>query len=134
MYKNILVPIDLSHPGPGRKALAKAASIADADGRITALYVSGDVPAYVASELPAGLLAQNLARAEQELNDISATAGATASVRTGHPSTIILEEAEKLGADLIVIASHRPGLENYLLGSTASRVVRHAPCAVLVDR
>jgi len=36
--------------------------------------------------------------------------------------------------DLIVIASHRPGLKDYFLGSTAGRVVRHSPCAVHVIR
>jgi nucleotide-binding universal stress UspA family protein len=46
----------------------------------------------------------------------------------------ILETAKEIGADLIVIASHRPGLQDYFLGSTAARVVRHAECAVLVDR
>ena len=37
-------------------------------------------------------------------------------------------------ADLIVINSHKPGVEDYFLGSTASRVVRRAPCSVLVLR
>ncbi len=36
--------------------------------------------------------------------------------------------------DCIVIGSHKPGLSDYLLGSTAARVVRHAPCAVHVYR
>ena len=44
-----------------------------------------------------------------------------------------LEEAEA-SADAIVIASHRPDLSDYLLGSTAARVVRHAQCTVLVLR
>ena len=47
---------------------------------------------------------------------------------------MILEYAKKIEADLIVIASHRPDLLDYFLGSTAARVVRHAECAVLVDR
>ena len=36
--------------------------------------------------------------------------------------------------DCVVIASHRPGLQDYLLGSTAARVVRHAACSVHVLR
>ena len=35
---------------------------------------------------------------------------------------------------MIVIASHDPGLVDYLLGSVAARVVRHAHCSVLVTR
>ncbi len=60
--------------------------------------------------------------------------GAEHEVRIGHTSTTILDYAADLGADLIVLASHRPGIEDYFLGSTAARVVRHATCSVLVSR
>ena len=46
----------------------------------------------------------------------------------------ILHCAEETGADLIVMASHRPGYEDYLIGPNASRVVRHAKCSVVVVR
>jgi len=42
--------------------------------------------------------------------------------------------AQEKGVDLIIIASHRPGLQDYFLGSTAAKVVRHAKCSVLVIR
>jgi nucleotide-binding universal stress UspA family protein len=47
----------------------------------------------------------------------------------------IVETAKALKMDLIIIATHgRTGLANVLLGSTTERVVRHAPCPVLVVR
>jgi universal stress protein F len=46
----------------------------------------------------------------------------------------ILGVAEEAGADLIVVGSHRPAMRDYLFGATASRVVRHANCSVLVAR
>jgi nucleotide-binding universal stress UspA family protein len=46
----------------------------------------------------------------------------------------ILGIAEEAGADLIVVGSHRPAMGDYLLGTNASRVVRHAGCSVLVAR
>ncbi len=46
----------------------------------------------------------------------------------------ILSAARKIEVDLIVMASHRPALEDYLLGPNAARVVRHADCSVLVVR
>jgi nucleotide-binding universal stress UspA family protein len=46
----------------------------------------------------------------------------------------ILDAAESVKADLIVLASHRPGLQDYLIGPNASKVVRHAKCSVLVVR
>ena len=134
MYKTILVPIDLSHPEQGSKTLAIARQIGEKGGRVVALYVNADIPGYVAAELPEGLLEKNLIESRAELDMLADKAAAETEIRSGHPPTKILECAEKIGADLIVIASHRPGLRDYFLGSTAARVVRHAPCAVLVDR
>jgi nucleotide-binding universal stress UspA family protein len=55
-------------------------------------------------------------------------------VREGHVYHTILSVARDVGADLIVIASHNPVMADYLLGSVAARVVRHAHCSVLVLR
>jgi len=54
----------------------------------------------------------------------------------GHGSIYqeILACAKEIGADLIVMASHRPDLADYLIGPNASRVTRHADCSVLVVR
>ena len=46
----------------------------------------------------------------------------------------ILAVAEEAEADLIVVGSHRPAMKDYLLGTNAARVVRHARCSVLVAR
>lgn len=56
-------------------------------------------------------------------------------IRTGRPYTQICEVASEIQADLIVLATHgRTGWERAFLGSTAERVIRHAPCPVLVAR
>lgn len=56
-------------------------------------------------------------------------------VRVGTPVTVIEEAARDLKADLICVGTHgRTGLAHLLLGSVAERVVRHAPCPVLVVR
>lgn len=134
MYKNILVPIDLSHPEPGEKTLKIAREIGGKDARITALTVLYEIPRFAASQLPEGTLKTNLANSSSQLQALGEPVGAAAEVRYGHTYTTILEYAQEVGADLIVVASHRPGFQDYLLGSTAARVVRHAQCAVLVDR
>jgi len=57
-----------------------------------------------------------------------------AEARTGHSYKTILDVADEKQVDLIVIASHQPGLQDYFLGSTAAKVVRHAKCSVLIIR
>ena len=134
MYKSILVAIDLSQPEPSQKIVSIARSIAGADGRIALLHVLPEIPAFVAPELPEGMLQKNVENAREELQALAGDSGAKVEVRYGHPSTTIFEFAEETGADLIIVGSHRPGFQDYFLGSTAARVVRHAQCAVLVDR
>ena len=63
-----------------------------------------------------------------------AAKGAHPVVITGHASRAIMDYAHDNDCDCIVIASHKPGLEDYFLGSTAARVVRHSRCNVHVLR
>jgi len=46
----------------------------------------------------------------------------------------IQDLAEQAKADLVVLASHRPSLMDWLIGSHAFHVVRHAKCSVFVVR
>lgn len=51
----------------------------------------------------------------------------------GDPRSILVEEARRVGADLLVVGSHgRSGLSKLVLGSVASYVASHAPCSVLI--
>lgn len=54
--------------------------------------------------------------------------------RTGHVYVEVLDLAEEIKADLIVVGSNRPDLRDYLIGPKAARIVRHANCSVLVAR
>ena len=54
-------------------------------------------------------------------------------VAIGDPSTEIIDYAQEISADLIVLPSHgRKGISRFLLGSVTERVVRLSPCPVLV--
>jgi nucleotide-binding universal stress UspA family protein len=54
------------------------------------------------------------------------------TVVEGDPVSVILERAESLGADLIVLGTHgRRGFDRWVLGSVTERVLHHAPCPVL---
>src|SRR4051812_25717784 len=75
---------------------------------------------------------ENLGRLKAELR--KELPEARAFLVMSDPATAILEQAEK-GYDLIVTGTHgRTGIKRFALGSVAERVVRHAPCAVLVHR
>ena len=56
------------------------------------------------------------------------------STRAGGIYHELLQEAAEWDADLIVVGSHRPVMSDYLLGSNAKTIVRHAQCSVLVVR
>lgn len=59
----------------------------------------------------------------------------TTAVIDGSPARVIVEEAEKWGADLIIVGSHGYGFwQRTLIGSVSDSVARHAPCSVLVVR
>ena len=138
MYKNVLIPVDLAHKEAIRKLVSAAKALADKGAKMTLLYVMTEIPGIVASELPAGSREKAKANAEAELKKIATDSGApgdaTTMTRVGRPHHNILETAANIGADLIVVASHQPGFTDYLLGSTAARVVRHATCSVHVIR
>lgn len=139
MYKSILAPVDLSHRDVAKQMIATAKALADGDGKqLTLLNVVPDLPGYVAAELPSGLAQKMESSAKQDLQKLASEAGlgksANLVLRHGRPHSQILQVADEIGADLIVIASHQPGIEDYLLGSVAGKVVRHAKCSVLVER
>lgn len=136
MFKSVLVAVDLAHGARGKELLNKAASLMDGGGAMHVVYVMDNPPGYVMVDLPEGIMEKKRKEAVEELRAIVTAAGLKASVeiRLGNPGNGILEAAEANGCDVILIASHKPGLEDYFLGSTAGRVVRHAQCSVLVLR
>ena len=136
MYAKILVPIELSHKRSGINAIKIAKKLVDDGGEIILVNVVDYVPAYIEAELPMASRNSLSKRALAKLTEIAKDAGigSNVEVRSGHAANTILRAADSHYADLIIIASHRPGLTDYFLGSTAARVVRHAQCPVLVDR
>jgi len=135
MYKNILVPISFETERDAEGALAIAQALRAEGGAITCLHVMEHLPKYATDYLPVGHLERQKADISKKLKALAESVGnATAVVIEGHSSRSILNHANSNDADLIIIASHQPGMQDYLLGSTAAKVVRHAKCAVHVLR
>lgn len=134
MYKTILVPMALDH-GIGLTALKIARTLLAEGGRIIALHVyeapSGSVAVYLDEETVRLAFESARTRLEERVVDQPEVSPV---LLKGHTSRSIIDYASGNQIDCIVIGSHKPGLSDYLLGSTASRVVRHSPCAVHVLR
>lgn len=134
MYRKIIVALGLDH-GHGFTALEIARRMRAEDGTIIALHVLEPVPGFATYYLPPDHESQVRQTAEAAIRErVGERADADVVVLSGHPGRAITEFAEEVGADCIVVGSHKPELQDYLLGSTAARVVRHAPCSVHVLR
>ena len=136
MYTNILVPIVFDHGEKSANSLKVAQQLLDDGGEITLLFVMEEVPSYASSYLPEGLAQQQHDDAINGLHEIAKGIAAPCEVAVlhGHAYSRILEYSKAKDSDCIVIASHKPGFEDYFLGSTAARVVRHAKCGVHILR
>ncbi len=141
MFKEILLPIDLGDVESSRKAVSTAIELSRTEG--ARLHLLCVVPGYsmsiVSQYFPEGFEEKSLAEAAQQLDDfiaknIPTEIASPAIVASGTVYKEILRVAGEIGCDIIVMASHRPELKDYLLGPNAARVVRHANCSVLVVR
>lgn len=131
MYKNILIPLAY-RPGHHPDAEVRAAQAISAPGaRITLLHVIGSVPEFRTEHTTASSEMKNVI--EQDLERIAeAFVEAEIKVLQGEPAETILDLASSSGVDCIVLAPHRTDTGEY--GSTASQVVRRAPCTVHLVR
>jgi nucleotide-binding universal stress UspA family protein len=137
----ILVPLDFSQAS--RSALRYAASLVrQFGGKLTLFYALEPVATPDFAYHPLMMQPREAsAQAEQHLRKMCEQEGVDPKfiddivVRSGTAHAEITRAAERMNADLIVIATHgNTGLKHVLLGSTAERVVRHAHCPVLVLR
>lgn len=134
MYKKILVPMALDHSiSPQTLQIAKALSAEG--GEITALHVYEALQGAVSAYVDEDIVKQGFERARKTLQDkLADVPDVKPVIVTGHSARTIIDYADSHRVDCIVLGSHKPGLSDYFLGSTASRVVRHASCAVHVHR
>ncbi|WP_294608870.1 universal stress protein [Roseovarius sp.] len=134
MYKKIIVSLSLDH-GISEPAIEAAQKLIDEDGEIIAIHVHEPLNPSVRSYVDEDAVNAALGAARDRLAErVAPFPGVKTRLITGHSGRAITDFAREWGADCIVIGSHKPGLSDFLLGSTAARVVRHAPCSVHVLR
>lgn len=139
MYETVLLATDGSEPSMA--AAAHAVRIAKRfDARLHAVSVVDTlaVATVDAQSLAVeGAMANEAEYAVEAARERAAASGVVAetAVRYGSPHREILDAIEETGADLVVMGTHgRRGLDHFLLGSVAERVVRASPVPVLTVR
>ena len=140
--QKLLVPVDLSPFS--EKSVQYAATLARlTGGEMTLLTVIEDILPYYellpAAYPPPDYFETVKETAEKQLRRLVEKYGegfkANFQVRRGTPTSEIIETAKAGNYDLIVMATHgHSGLEHALLGSVTEKVLRKAPCPVLVFR
>ncbi len=140
MFNSILVPIDLADTDLAKPAIETAASLSKSSGGLVRLVnIMPMTPVMLAEYVPPDFDAQQRQSSNEALAIVARESGIDAkristSIRQGGIYHEILEEAADVNADLIVMTSHRPSMQNYFLGSNAGHIVRYAKCSVLVVR
>lgn len=141
--KTILLTTDFSETS--RKALQPALAVARKFGaKIVVVFVEEDrLPPLVVEYMAVGVedvLTQQVDQAKERLAEFARDHLREAEnvelvVGVGTPHVEIVRVAEEKAADVIVMATHGRGFVSHaILGSTAERVLRRAPCPVLIAR
>ncbi len=145
MYRRILVPIDSSPTA--QRGLTEAIGLARVfDASLVLLHVVEYYPmmAEVATATTWTQITTELREEGQRLlqraHDAARAAGVASETRLEDAAAarvcdVVVEQARQHACDLIVMGTHgRRGIEHALIGSDAERVLRMAPCAVLLVR
>mgnify|MGYP002619579111 CR=1 FL=1 len=135
--RSVLVPFDADEPNC--QALEVAASFVADPRHVTVLYVLPELPAQATLAFQRNLdAAAHQSEIVKSIESTIAAEGHTGFrvwVRQGAAADVIVQTAEEDDVELIVMPSHgRRGVNRWLLGSVTERVVRLAPCPVLVLR
>lgn len=131
----VLVPFDFSRPC--REALAVARSFVDDPAHVHVLHVVPPFGSAAAVPVSVDLEAvrEGSLKALEGAMAAEKAGGVNAVVELGHPAETIIDYAGRHEVDLIVVPTHgRTGMDRFFVGSVAERVVRRAPCPVLVLR
>lgn len=137
MFTRIMVPVDLSHRDKMTRALEIATEWARLhDSSLLLVSVESDQPSSVARNRAE--FVEKLADMANEMADKTGLAVESEAIHSNDPaaemSQALLHAADTSGADMIIMASHMPGLMDHVFSSHGGYVARHAKMSVLLVR
>lgn len=133
--KSVLVPFDYSDASI--HGVRTALGMVESEDQVRIVYVWPQLPEMEAQDaLDEEIRKRRIRESTSAITEALAKAdigGVRIDVLIGDPANKIVEHAEEMGTDVIVIPSHGySGVKRWFLGSVCERVVRHAKCPVLV--
>ena len=140
MYNKVLIPMDLEHEDMFPKAVALAQQlIGDEAGEIHGVYVDQNLVHHGNFSLSEETIKQAQEDMKKQVKSlfkkyVPEHLRGKCRVRGGVVYDTVLEEADKVKPEAIIVAAGRPGFSSYLLGSNAEKILRHAHCSVFVIR
>ncbi|OAT37959.1 universal stress protein [Proteus myxofaciens] len=145
MYNTILVPVDIEEDELTQKALKHAVYIAKLEGaKLHLFHAIPDISRFSISysyhnDIINSFANKAIERAQEQLQELINSVDLPKdkieySASFGSTRDKVLELADKIKADLIIVGSRRPSISTHLLGSNAAGIVSYAKQSVLVVR
>lgn len=137
MFEHIMIPVDLVRKDKQNKAIAVAGELAKLHGaKVHVVSVGGDLPGSLGhnpSEFGA-LLDGFATTLRQEYGTNVEAYPITANDPSVDTTRKLMQAIEDIGADLVVMASHQPGVMEHIFSSHGGYIAQHAKCSVFVVR
>lgn len=134
MYKNILITTAADKNSSVTRKIEVAKALVGEGGTIRIISVMERIPPYVAPSLPSDYQSSSIKRIKDAIRQKIGHDGYDIHVVNGHAAHQVLKYAKNNAIDCIIVSSHRPGFQDYFMGSTALSIVRQAECTVTVIR
>lgn len=141
MYKNIILPVDLSDIESLKSLFNPALNFANLfDAKLHLVHVISDFGAKLFEDyLPRRWIQDQKSKSNDQLQQIikryiPSEISVESHIVYGTVYDEIIGYSEKVNADLIIVSAVSKQLRNYMLGPNASKIVRHSKVSVLVVR
>lgn len=137
MYRKIMVPVDLAHLPQIAKAIDTAADLARLYGAsIAFVSVTAETPSAIAhNPVEFAQTLEAFARSEATRLGVETSARAyTATDPTIDIDRTLIGAVEDTGADLVVMASHKPGVADYFWAAHGARLATNTAISVFLVR